>query len=262
VQAVHEVRSAGFESVNCDLIYAIPRLDDARWLETLERVIALEPTHVSCYELTVEAGTPLHRAVQRGAVHTVPAGPALRQHWLAVDTLAARGYRQYEVSNFAHPGGECRHNLAYWRNEWYAAAGVGAHGHVPASLAPALGVGVDPGDVGVRYWHTRSVPEYIGAVARGGMPLQGSERIDAQTRELERRMLGLRLSDGIAFDGAPPHAAIAQLIHDGLVTFASGRLRATRRGQEVLDRVVMEVCADVAACNPGATASTIRQTVG
>src|SRR5207237_1311652 len=76
-------------------------------------------------------GTPLHRAVGRGAVRVVDAEIALRQHWVAVDLAGAAGYRQYEVSNLARPGLECRHNLAYWRNRHYLGAGTGAHGHLP-----------------------------------------------------------------------------------------------------------------------------------
>ena len=129
--AVGEVRAAGFTSINCDLIYAVPGLGDTRWRRTLERVIAAGPTHVSCYELTVEPGTPLHTRCGAGLVTPVDGARSIRQHRIAVEVLEAAGYEQYEVSNFATPGEACRHNLVYWHNGYYLAAGVGAHGHVP-----------------------------------------------------------------------------------------------------------------------------------
>ncbi|HZB98146.1 MAG TPA: coproporphyrinogen-III oxidase family protein, partial [Candidatus Sulfotelmatobacter sp.] len=101
LMALREVRQAGFENVNCDLIYAVPGLDDARWVATLERVIDASPDHISAYELTVEQGTPLHVAVSRGRVRPVDEETALRQHRAAIEILHGAGYSQYEVSNFA-----------------------------------------------------------------------------------------------------------------------------------------------------------------
>ncbi len=138
IAALREVRQAGFDNVSADLIYAVPGLDDKPWEESLLRVIEAEPDHVSCYELTVETGTPLHRSVAEGRVRVVDPETALRQHRIAVEVLARAGYAQYEVSNFARPGRQCAHNLVYWRNGHYAAAGVGAHGHLPAQ--PGAGV--------------------------------------------------------------------------------------------------------------------------
>lgn len=247
LDAVGEARRAGFESINCDLIYAIPGLDDSRWRRTLDQVIALEPAHVSCYELTVESGTPLHAAVRRGRVQPVAARPALAQHWMAVDALSAAGYRQYEVSNFAQQGSECRHNLAYWRNEFYLAAGLGAHGHVPAAWAAALDLSPADGAVAVRYWHGRGVGAYIDSSLAGSLPITGSEQVGAPTHEMERRMLGLRLAEGVPFSGVAIREEVATLIGQGLLALEDGRLRATRRGQAVLDRVVVEVCEGLAA---------------
>ena len=142
----------------------MPHLGDARWRRTLQRVVAAAPDHVSCYELTVEPGTPLHVAVARGAVTPVAGSRALRQHRIAIDELDAAGYPQYEVSNFSHPGAECRHNLVYWSNGYYLAAGVGAHGHLPAAAAPALALDADASAVAIRFWHGRGITAYVSAV--------------------------------------------------------------------------------------------------
>ena len=120
----------------------------------------------------------------------------MRQHGIAVDLLESAGYEQYEVSNFALAGEACRHNLVYWRNGYYAAAGVGAHGHLPADAAAAIGLEVEPGAVSVRYWHGRGIAAYGRAVREGTMGMIGSEMVGQGMREEERLMLGLRLREG------------------------------------------------------------------
>ncbi len=244
--AVAEVRDAGFTSVNCDLIYAVPGLDDPRWRATLERVVAAGPTHVSCYELTVEPGTPLHRSVRLGRVVPFDGDAALRQHRIAVDTLAGAGLAQYEVSNFARPGLECRHNLAYWRNAHYLAAGVGAHGHVPAAAAPRLGIEAPPRAVAVRYWHGRGIAAYVTAIDAGRAAITGSEAVDGPTREVERVMLGLRLRDGVAVASPAAAAEAGALAAAGLLQVDAGRVRVTPRGENVLNSIALRL-ADAAA---------------
>jgi oxygen-independent coproporphyrinogen III oxidase len=252
--AVREVRKAGFDNVNCDLIYAIPGLCGDMWRRTVEEVASWQTEHVSCYELTVEPHTPLHAAVRRGRVRPVSAEPALEQHWVAVDALERAGFAQYEVSNFARPGRDCRHNLTYWRCGYYVAAGVGAHGHLPAALAPALGLERSSG-VAVRYWHGRGIGAYIDAVESGSLGVGGAEVCDAATHDIEALMLGLRLAEGVPYvPGA--NNEIDRLVADGLLSAGSGRVRATRRGQEVLDAVIRR------ACNPATTLAPMSQTVG
>ena len=239
--AIAEVRAAGFVSVNTDLIYAVPGLDDGRWRATLERVIAAAPDHISCYELTVEPGTPLHTSVRRGRVKPVDGDGALRQHAITVGTLAYAGYAQYEVSNFARPGHECRHNLAYWHNDYYLAAGVGAHGHLPASLAGPV-LGVDGGDAAaVRYRHGRGIAAYIAAAEAGRLPVQDHELVDAVAHEQERLMLALRLREGVALRDAPVLAEAAVLCDAGFLTLSGGIARVTPEGERVLNAVTLRL---------------------
>jgi len=244
--AVAEVRAAGFTSINCDLIYAVPGLGDTRWRRTLERVVAAGPTHISCYELTVEPGTPLHTRVSRGLVTPVDGVRAMRQHRLTVDVLEGAGYQQYEVSNFARPGQECRHNLVYWRNGYYAAAGVGAHGHLPAPAASAVGLPVEPGTVAVRYWHGRGIGAFVRTVEAGDLPFAGSETVGPDMREQERLMLGLRLREGVSIDAsrAPEARSLEGL---GLVAVDGDRVRATARGEAVLNQVTLRLAGAQAA---------------
>jgi oxygen-independent coproporphyrinogen-3 oxidase len=244
--AIAEVRDAGFTSINCDLIYAVPGLGDARWRRTLERVAAAGPTHISCYELTVEPGTPLHTQVRRGMVRPVDGVRSMRQHRIAVELLEHAGYVQYEVSNFALAGEECRHNLVYWHNGYYLAAGVGAHGHLPAAAATAVGLDVEAGAVSVRYWHGRGITAFGRAIRAGGIPVAGSEPVGIEMREQERVMLGLRLREGVRIGASTLEEARA-LEGLGLIAIDGDRVRATARGEAVLNQVTLRLAGDQAA---------------
>jgi putative oxygen-independent coproporphyrinogen III oxidase len=245
--AVDEVHAAGFESVNCDLIYGVPGLDDRRWTATVQRVIDAGPTHVSCYELTVEPATPLHRSVRLGTVTPVAGEVALRQHRIAVDQLSAAGLTQYEVSNFARPGARCRHNLVYWANGYYLAAGVGAHGHVPSDTAGALGLSAGADDVAVRHWHGRGITAYTSAVDAGRFPIQDHEAVGAATHEQERLMLGLRLNDGVVVKHPAARREAEVLARAGLVVISGDRIRVSRRGEDVLNAVALRLTDALAA---------------
>jgi oxygen-independent coproporphyrinogen-3 oxidase len=243
IAALREVRDAGFANVSADLIYAVPALDDARWKESLQAVIETQPDHVSCYELTVETGTPLHRSVAEGRVRVVDPDSALRQHRIAVDTLSAAGYAQYEVSNFAREGRRCRHNLVYWRNGYYAAAGVGAHGHLPASLAPAFGLEAPPDALSFRYEHGRDVEYYVTARAVSPLGLREVEWIDAGMRAEETIMLGLRLREGVDLVHGAALAEARELAGAGFLVLNGTRASVTARGEDVLNQVALRLAA-------------------
>jgi oxygen-independent coproporphyrinogen-3 oxidase len=242
LQAVEDVRRAGFVRVNTDLIYAVPGLDDARWRDTLDRVLALGCEHLSCYELTVEEGTPLASAVAAGVVPTVDADTALRQHWITVEAASGAGLRQYEISNFARPGAESRHNLAYWHNDFYLAAGTGAHGHLPPQAALQLGIappqGIGGDTAAVRYWHTDSIPDYV-----AGAPVT-AEQVTPEQRRQESILVGLRLvAEGVELPADVRTAREANaLIDAGLLTVDGCVARVTARGQELLDGVALRLC--------------------
>ncbi|HEY6380110.1 MAG TPA: coproporphyrinogen-III oxidase family protein, partial [Candidatus Dormibacteraeota bacterium] len=246
LEALDELRAAGVPRRSADLIYAIPGLSDAAWRATVERVLEHDCGHLSAYELTVEPGTPLHVSVARGEVVPVDAETALCQHWAVVDLAAAAGYRQYEISNFARPGEECRHNLAYWGNHFYLACGVGAHGHVPPADAAALGIraaAVEEEAVAVRYWHDREPAAYRARVAvTPAAPVAGAEAIDAATAEAERVMVGLRVRGGVSLNDHARAEAQA-LAEGGLLEWDGAHARTTRRGQEVLNAVALRLVA-------------------
>ncbi len=124
------IRNAGIENLNLDLIFAIPGQSLANWQANLRAACDLGPSHLSCYALTYERGTPLYERMQAGAVTRADSDHEATLFETTIDELAARGFQQYEISNFARPGRECRHNLTYWRNEPYLGIGPSASGFV------------------------------------------------------------------------------------------------------------------------------------
>ena len=146
--ALTEARRAGFGNINLDLMYGLPQQTLAQWRETLAAITALAPEHLSLYALTLEEGTPMHRWAAEGKIAPPDPDLAADMYQQARETLAAGGYRHYEISNWAQPQRECAHNLVYWRNGPYLGVGPGAHSHL--------------GDY--RFWTQRPPRAYAAAV--------------------------------------------------------------------------------------------------
>ena len=179
-QAVAAARQAKLKNLSLDLIYGLPGQDLASWKDTLERVLSLEPEHLSVYGLKVEEGTELARRVERG--EQLPDDDLQADMYLwAVERLAQAGYSQYEISNFAKPGLQSRHNLRYWMMGPYLGFGPGAHS--------------DFG--GRRYSFVRDLDQYISGVLGGGSIIDSSELIPDRERSCEYLMLRLRTTQGI-----------------------------------------------------------------
>jgi putative oxygen-independent coproporphyrinogen III oxidase len=222
---VRWARDAGL-AVSLDLIYGTPGESVADWRASVEAALATGVDHVSAYALVVEPGTRMGVQVRRGELPMPDPDDQATKYELADDLFAAAGLHWYEVSNWARTADdECRHNLAYWRNDDWWGVGPGAHSHVG----------------GVRWWNVKHPRAYADRLARGLSPAAGRELIDAEAAELERLMLGVRLAEGMATDGLAP-GAVASLVADGLVDGARAvrdrRLVLTRRGRLLADAVV------------------------
>lgn len=177
--AVDAARQARIGDVSLDLIYGLPNQTLERWQETLSAAVALQPDHLSCYALKVEEGTPLF---QMQDTLSFPDDDLQADMYLyTVEFLREMGYEQYEISNFARPGHQSRHNLKYWTLQEYAGFGPGAHS--------------DFG--GVRYAYGRDLDAYIRGVADGSPMVSESERIPLSQRDTEYIMLRLRTSLGM-----------------------------------------------------------------
>ena len=182
--AVRLVRAAGFASFNVDLIYGAAGESIADWRTTLEAALALDPPHVSAYALTVEPGTPLADDVARHPDDDDQAD----KYELADDLLTAAGLAWYEISNWARPGHESRHNRLYWGQDNYVGLGCAAHSHRH----------------GRRWWNVRTPERYLALVEAGEPAMAGEEVLDPGTRRLEGLQLALRTRSGVsadAFDG-------------------------------------------------------------
>ena len=241
-----QARAAGFRSISFDLIFAIPGLTTARWGEVLADALALEPDHLSAYELTPEVGTRLGADVEAGRTVLPGDDTRIEQYELAERLLASAGFDRYEVSNWARPGHRCRHNTTYWSGLPYAAAGAGAHAFLHRSELAGR-----PGNeaVSVRQWNVANPAGYIAAVRQGGTAVAGSETLDLATTASDLMMMGLRLDDGIDLEamdalfpglGAIVSMPIERLVSNGLLVQVDGRVRATARGRAILNRVVAE----------------------
>jgi oxygen-independent coproporphyrinogen-3 oxidase len=241
--AILAAQQAGLANLSCDLIYAVPEQPTAVFAAGLERLLAYGPQHVSCYELTVEPSTPLARWVAGGRVSAPREDDFLEQHRLAKALLETAGLQQYEVSNYARPGRESRHNLTYWQGRHYLAAGCGAHGFIENQASQQLGFALSPTDVGLRYWNLRSTATYIKQVGESGHGRRGHEAISHEQHQLELLACGLRLRAGVQLS-APRQLAEADHLADlGLVELSGNRVSATPRGLEVLDRLTLELSA-------------------
>jgi putative oxygen-independent coproporphyrinogen III oxidase len=217
-RAVSLVRAAGFASFNLDLIYGSVGESDDDWTVTIERALALDPPHISAYGLTVEAGTPLAATPERHPDDDDQAG----KYEVVDDRLRAAGLANYEISNWAKPGHECRHNLLYWAQGDYAGFGCAAHAHRD----------------GRRWWNVRTPERYIELVEAGRSPESASELLDEPTRRFERLELALRTRDGVPADAldADELAGMVERHGDRLVLTQSGRLVANEIALRLRDR--------------------------
>jgi oxygen-independent coproporphyrinogen-3 oxidase len=223
--AVHRAREAGFEDISLDLIYALPGQSLGHWQRQLEAALKLRPTHLSCYELTVEPDTPLAKAVAEGAV-VMPDDEQRRELFLAgSDRLQQAGFEHYEVSSFAR--GEQRrsvHNLKYWNHVPYLGLGPGAHSF----------------DGFWRWWNLGSVTPWAERLARGEPPTEAEETLDGEALRLERLTLGFRQRGGVPLAdlrGPPVHLRAA--IDDGLLVREGDRVVPTRLGFLVADGLAL-----------------------
>lgn len=235
-QAFDAARAAGFTNINLDFIFGLPGQAPGAWARTLERAVGLGPEHLSLYSLTVEAGTPLADSVRRGRVPAPDDDLAADLYLASQDLLAAHGYAQYEISNWAKDAShQCRHNLVYWRDEAYLGFGAGAHSYARDR----------------RWWNVRPVPQYIQRINAGMLAVSGQETVGRRLEMGETMMLGLRLVlEGVGESGFRARFGVsldeafgeelAALTARGLIERLPARVRLTAEGRLLGNRVFAE----------------------
>lgn len=231
-RAVHHLRDAGFDNVSLDLVYGIPGQGPADLDADLADALALEPEHLSCYELEAKPGTRFTHAHGQELARQAEAMEGYAER--VVETLTGTGYRWYETANFCRGGVErelrARHNLAIWRGRDYLGVGVGA----VSTLGPE------------RRRNLPSVGRYVAALAAGEPPPREVERLDPQTRAVERLMLGLRLDEPVSLH-ALQHAvdpdSLERLVDRGLVERSDDGIRLAPRARLLGGGVTAELLA-------------------
>jgi oxygen-independent coproporphyrinogen-3 oxidase len=252
VQCYRWAREAGFRRVNLDLIYGLPDQPIASWQETVEQAIGLAPEHISAYALTVEDGTKLAYDIEHGNVQPPDDDLQAEMYEWAGRRFAAAGYRQYEISNWARPGEECRHNLVYWHNGEWLGLGPGAHSHWG----------------GHRFADVYSPRQYVRLVTETGAVPDGDPAavlqamrqvtfVDPQPPALQMAdtaILALRLNEGLDLgefarrfgrrfeDVYAP--VLAESLELGLLQRANGRLTLTDRGRYLANEVFVRLLPD------------------
>jgi len=225
-QALELIRMCGIANLSVDLIYGIPGQTLEGWLETLEKCLAFNPEHVSCYQLTVAGGTPLSEMQQRGMVR-MPGEAAGESLFLAaVQCLEQAGYLHYEISNYAR--GEknvSRHNRKYWQHAPYLGLGPSAHSFRE----------------GKRWWNCRSVAEYCRMLEKRMSAVSGEEVLTPEQLELEALYLGLRtrrgVEDTLLFSSSKRRALLAELLRENYVKIEGQKVVPTTKGFLVADRL-------------------------
>jgi putative oxygen-independent coproporphyrinogen III oxidase len=222
--------TAGFEHVNLDVIYGTPGETDEDLRRSVTDAIDAGVDHVSAYALIVEQGTPLSRRVSSGDL-PAPDDDVLADRYVIVDELLRQaGLSWYEVSNWARPGGECRHNLGYWRDDEWWGIGPGAHSHVG----------------GERWWNVKHPRTYAELIDTGRSPQAEREVLTGAQRRMERVMLGLRLAEGLPREAVAPakQLRVEDFVADGLLdadALLAGRLILTDRGRLLADAVIRDL---------------------
>lgn len=240
-EAVRAARQAGFGNVGLDLIFGIPGQTPADWEATVRTALSFAPEHLSAYALTVHPRTPLGRRIRSGEIAEPGEEILTAMFRNTADLLIAAGYDHYEVSNFAMPGRQCRHNLGYWTFLPYLGLGPSAHSFTE----------------GKRFWNVANLRDYTDRLNKNRLPVSGAERIGRDRQRLEAIALGLRCREGVLLDWigkkdnlpqALSHQAfglrevmIQRLIEEGIALIENGSLKLTEKGFLLADAVAAEL---------------------
>ncbi len=237
-QALHNARLAGFRSINLDFMFGLPGQTMQHWKSTLDRALALHPEHFSLYSLIIEEGTPFHTWVQEGRINPGDEDLCADMYEYADARLQAEGYKNYEISNWALPGHQSRHNLTYWQNLPYIGIGAGAHSYFG----------------GRRFSNVLDPEEYIRLLKRRQRPEAEVEYIDRRQEMSETAFLGLRTAQGLhlptfeerfaesftQFAGTRLHI----VEEAGLLEHEQERIRLSKRGRLLGNEVFLRLLPD------------------
>ena len=222
-EAVATAQAAGFDNISIDLMYALPSQTIQQWQKDVAQALQLGVQHISTYGLIYEEGTHLTNLLEQGIIEAVDEDTELQMYDYLVEQLTTNGFVHYEVSNFALPGRESKHNSSYWNNTPYLGLGAGAHSY----------------DGNTRTWNVSDLDEYIQQALNHRLQPE-KEELTAEDKHTERVMLGLRTNQGVAvedvqLDKAQPYLQQRLLKQEG------NRLIATTQGWHILNRIIEDL---------------------
>lgn len=234
IQAVQDAKTVGFNNISIDLMFALPSSTIKQWRESIEQAISLHPTHISAYNLTYEEETPLFHALQQGSITAIDEEENLKQFEILIDTLTSAGYKHYEISNFALPGYESRHNSSYWHDIPYLGCGAAAHSY----------------DGHSRSWNIANINEYIAGIESNN-PNFEIEHLSISEQYNDAILTRLRTADGLSIEWIREKFGnrltdymlknAAQHITSKHLKESNGTLKLTRKGIFISDAIMRDL---------------------
>ena len=230
VSATQWAKEVGFDHISVDLIYGTPGESLNDWKVSIDAALALPIDHISAYALIVEQGTKLARQVNSGEITMPDDDETAEKYRMADDSFSQAGFTWYELSNWARPGGECRHNIAYWQNSEWWGLGPGAHSHIENS----------------RWWNVKHPNSYRAKITANETPIQEREELSLDNQRTENLMLAIRMKAGIALKNLSEEQCVAAEKYVGskhldLEKWERGVLVLTQSGRLIADRIVREL---------------------
>lgn len=230
VSATQWAKEVGFDHISVDLIYGTPGESLKDWKDSIDAALALPIDHISAYALIVEHGTKLARQVNSGEITMPDDDETAEKYRMADDSFSKAGFTWYELSNWARPGGECRHNIAYWQNSEWWGLGPGAHSHIENS----------------RWWNVKHPNSYRAKITANETPIQEREELSLDNQRTENLMLEIRMKAGIALENLSEEQCVAAEKYVGsehldLEKWERGALVLTQSGRLIADRIVREL---------------------
>ena len=230
----HDAKQMGFDNINIDLMYALPNQSREDWMESLEKVVKLNPTHISAYSLILEENTELFKMYERDEFNLLDENTDIEMYEYTIDYLKSHGYNQYEISNYAKDNFECKHNVLYWKCEEYVGIGASASGYFN----------------GIRYNNICELDNYEKMILEGEKPIEWEEKLSIKEEIEESIFLGLRMNEGIQisdfkekynFDFEKEYKnEIEKLSKMELIEIDNNLMKLTQKGREISNSIFVE----------------------
>lgn len=230
----YDAIDVGLTNINVDLMYALPNQKEEEWKETLDKIIKLNPSHISAYSLILEEGTKLYDMYENNEFNLLDEDTDIDMYEYTINTLKKYGYNQYEISNYAKKGKECKHNVIYWKCDNYLGLGPGASGYIND----------------VRYSNIEDLNEYNNKINQNIKPISEENKLSEKDKIEEFIFMGLRMNEGINLEVFKERFKIDfyelykdvldKLLERELIKLDKFNLSLTQKGREISNSVFIE----------------------